>query len=79
MFKRAGLKEGGMPLPPAFQYLIFVMWRACNLNAKTYRPTISYHKTAKNQAFQLQGLTILKPVMVTKLKSQALRIIRIKY
>ena len=32
MFQRAGMKEGGLPLPPTFQNLIFMTWRACDLN-----------------------------------------------
>ena len=32
MFQRAGMREGGLPLPLAFQYVILVIWRACDLN-----------------------------------------------
>ena len=32
MFQSAEMREGGLPLPPAFQYLIFVTWNACDLN-----------------------------------------------
>ena len=32
MFKRAGMREGGEPLPLAFQYLILVIWRPCDFN-----------------------------------------------
>ena len=32
MFQRAGMREGGLPLPPAFQYLILMIRRACDLN-----------------------------------------------
>ena len=32
MFKRAGMREGGEPLPLAFQYLILMIWRPCDLN-----------------------------------------------
>ena len=32
MFQRAGMREGGKPLPQAFQYLILVIWRHCDLN-----------------------------------------------
>ena len=32
MFQRAGMREGGEPLPLAFQYLILMIWRPCDLN-----------------------------------------------
>ena len=32
IFRRAGMREGVLPLPLAFQYLILVMGRACDLN-----------------------------------------------
>ena len=32
MFQRTGMREGGLPLPPAFEYLILMTWRACNLD-----------------------------------------------
>ena len=32
IFRRAGMRKGGLPLPLAFQYLIFMIWRACDLN-----------------------------------------------
>jgi hypothetical protein len=32
MFQRAGMKEGGLPLLSAFQYLILMIRRACYLN-----------------------------------------------
>ena len=32
ILQRAGMKEGGLPLPLAFQYLIFMIYRACDLN-----------------------------------------------
>ena len=31
-FQRAGIREGGMPLPLAFQYLILLIWRPYDLN-----------------------------------------------
>ena len=51
MFKRAGLKEGGLPLPPAFQYLILLIWRACNLNL-----VIISSLASKCQDFKFRGL-----------------------
>ena len=32
IFRRAGMREGGLPLPLAFQYLILMTKRACDLN-----------------------------------------------
>ena len=32
IFRRAEMREGGLPLPLAFQYLILMIWRACDLN-----------------------------------------------
>ena len=32
MFWRAGMRKGGKPLPLAFQYLIFMVKRPCDLN-----------------------------------------------
>ena len=32
MIQRAGMREGGLPLLPAFQYLILMTWRSCDLN-----------------------------------------------
>ena len=32
IFWRAGMREGGKPLPLAFQYLILMIWRPCDLN-----------------------------------------------
>ena len=51
MFQRTGMREEGLTLPPAFQYLIHMIRRPCDLNlvqnAKTYRSSISIHKTIK--------------------------------
>ena len=32
IFRRAGIREGGLPLPLAFQYLILLIWRPYDLN-----------------------------------------------
>ena len=32
IIRRAGMREGGLPLPLAFQYLILMIRRACDLN-----------------------------------------------
>ena len=32
MFQRTGMRDGRLPLPPAFQHLILMTWRACDLD-----------------------------------------------
>ena len=32
MFQRAGMKKGGLLLPPAFKCLILMTWKACDVN-----------------------------------------------
>ena len=51
IFRRAGMKEGGLPLPLTFQYLIFMIWRACVLNLVMISLLAS-----KWQDFKLRGL-----------------------
>ena len=65
MFQRAGIEKGGLPLLQAFQYLIFMIWRACDLNLVI--PTL------RTCHFEVR-----KDIM-TKFKSQALHVIRIRY
>ena len=51
MFHRAGMMEGRLPPPPAFQYLILMIWRACDLNLVMISSLAS-----KCQDFKLRGL-----------------------
>ena len=51
IFRRAGMREGGLPLPLAFQYLILMIWRACDLNLVMISLLAS-----KCQDFKLRGL-----------------------
>ena len=51
IFQRAGMREGGLPLPIAFQYLILMIWRACDLNLLMISLLAS-----KCQYFKLRGL-----------------------
>ena len=51
IFRRAGMKEGGLPLLLAFQYLIFMILRACDLNLVMISLLAS-----KWQDFKLRGL-----------------------
>ena len=63
---REGGREGGKPLPLAFQYLIFMVKRPCDLNLvmisctgskmptlSSWRSSISLHKVAEKRAFQI--------------------------
>ena len=51
IFLRAGMREGGLPLPLAFQYLIFMKGRAWDLNLALISLLAS-----KCQDFKLRGL-----------------------
>ena len=51
MLQRAGMREGGKPLPLAFQYLILMVWRPCDLNLIMISLLAS-----KCQHFKLRGL-----------------------
>ena len=51
MFQRVGMKEGGEPLPQAFQYLILMIYRPCDLNL-----VIISSLAAKCQDFEIRGL-----------------------
>ena len=45
------MKEGGLPLPLAFQYLILMIWRACDLDL-----VMISLQASKSQDFKLRGL-----------------------
>ena len=51
IFRRAGMRKGGLPLPLAFQYLILMIWRPSVLNLVTISSLAS-----KCQHFKLRGL-----------------------
>jgi hypothetical protein len=66
IFRRAGMREGGLPPILAFQYLILMIWRACDLNLvmisllaskcqdfKVRGLPVSFHKTAEKWSFQI--------------------------
>ena len=57
MLQRAGMREGGEPLPPAFQHLILMIWRPCDLNL-----VIISSLASKCQHFKLRGLQLLHKV-----------------
>ena len=81
IFWRAGTRKGGLPLPLGFQYLILMIWRACNWNfvpkfllaskwQDSWKMVIPNLKTCYFEASE---------DVITKFKLQALHIIRIKY
>ena len=89
LIKRAGMKEGGWPHSPAFQYLILMTWRACNLNWSWYPQCLQNGKSLtffscfmkwnwRPLSLNSWHFEASKDVM-TKFKSQALHIIRIKF
>jgi hypothetical protein len=51
MFQRAGMREGGEPLPLAFQYLILMIWRPCDLDL-----VMISSLAAKCQDFEIGGV-----------------------
>ena len=51
MFQRAGMREEVEPLPLAFQYLILMIWRPCDINLVMISSLAS-----KGQDFKLRGL-----------------------
>jgi hypothetical protein len=51
IFQRAEMREGGLPLPLAFQYLILMIWRPPDLNLVMISSLAS-----KCQHFKLRGL-----------------------
>ena len=89
MFQKAGMREGGFPLPPAFQYLILMTWRACNLHlvmvsslASKWQFQLFYEmklKTSKFKVMAFWGQWRYRGDIMTKFKSQAVHVIRIKY
>ena len=63
MFQRVGMREGGMPLPLAFQYLILMIWRPCDLTLVMISSVAS-----KYQDFKV-GMPIFQPFYEMKLKT----------
>ena len=93
MLQRAGMREGGEPLPVAFQHLILMIWRPCELNLAMIFWLASKCKYFKLRGLQFcyikwlkKGISTLKSWhfeasedIITKFKSQGPYIIRIKY
>ena len=87
------MREGGRPLPLAFQYLIFMIYRPCDLNLVMISSLASKCQHFKLKGFQFHLIKWLKKDIpnlkswlfeaseddIAKFKSQGLYIIRIKY
>ena len=69
MFQRVGLREGGKPLPIAFQYLILMIWRPCDLNLVMISSLAS-----KYQHFKV-GMPVFQPFYVMKLKTSTFKVL----
>ena len=91
-FRRAGMREEGLRLPLAFQYLILMIWRAYDLNLVMISSLASQGQDFKLGGLQFHFIKWLKtgiPTLrtchfkasediMTKFKSQALHTTRIK-
>ena len=60
MFQRAGMRKEGLPLPPSFQYLIPLIWRACVLSLVMINSLASKCKDFKLKGFQFFVIKQLK-------------------
>ena len=69
MFWRAGMGEGGKPLPIAFQYLIFMVQRPCDLNLVMISSLAS-----KCQDFKVK-MPFFQPLYVMKLKTSKFKVL----
>ena len=69
MFERVGMREGGEPLPQAFQYLIFMVKRPCDLNF-----VITSSLASKCQDFKVE-MPFFQPLYVMKLKTSKFKVL----
>ena len=65
----AGMREGGLPLPLAFQTLILLILRACDLNMAMLSSL-----TSKWQVFKV-GMPVFQPLYEVKLKASILKVL----
>ena len=63
IFQMTGKREGELPLPPAFQYLILMIWRACDSNL-----VMISSMSSKYQVFKV-GMTLFQLFYEMKLKT----------
>ena len=86
----AGMREGGLPLPRDFQYLILLTWSACDLNLaiissldskwqvlKVGMPVFQLFYEMKLKTSKSWHFEVSEDIMI--FRSQGLHIIRIKY
>ena len=69
MFQRAGMREGGKPLPLAFQYLILMIQRHCDLNLVMISLLAS-----KCQDFKVET-PVFQPFYLMKLKTSNFKVL----
>ena len=69
MLQRAGMREGGKPLPLAFQHLILMIWRPCDLNLVMISSLAS-----KCQDFKVV-MPFFQPFCVMKLKTSKFKVL----
>ena len=60
IFRRAGMREGGLPLPLANHYLIFIILRACDLNLVMISLLASKYQDFKLRDLQFHFIKQLK-------------------
>ena len=63
------MREGGKPLPQAFQYLIFMVQRVCDLNL-----VIMSSLATKCQDFKVE-MPFFQPLYVMKLKTSKFKVL----
>ena len=69
IFQRAEIREGGGPLPQAFQYLILMKWRPCDLNLAMISSLAS-----KCHDFKV-GMPVFWPSYEMKLKTSKFKVL----
>ena len=69
LFQMAGMREGGLPLSPAFQYLILMTWRACYLDW-----VMKYSVASKWQVLKV-GMPVFQPFYEMKLKTSKFKVL----
>ena len=69
MFQKAGMTEGGLQLSPAFQYLILMTWRACDLNL-----VMISSLTSKLQVLKV-GMPVFQLFYEMKLKTSKFKVL----
>ena len=67
MFQRVGMREGGIPLPLAFQYFILMIWRPCDLNMVMMTSLASKCLTSKCKDY-IFGMPVFQTFCNMKLK-----------